>query len=242
MGLFDLPAPVFTGLDGLLGAALPPAARLVLWAVLGGVLSMALYKLLSPQAAIARVKKDALEARVALNAYDGEFEGAWPLMRRMLGLSFKQLGIVIGPAVLASLPILSLLAWVSTSYGHAFPAGDAAVGVRAGPGAVSASWVPPAAASPAPRVVVADGGGRVLDDIALNAPVPVVHKKQWWNLLLGNPVGYLAADAPVDRVEIDLPRQEFLPFGPGWARSWEVPFFLALLLSSILVKVVFRIE
>jgi len=82
----------------------------------------------------------------------------------------------------------------------------------------------------------------VLDSIPLKAPVTTLHKRQWWNSLFGNPAGYIPPDARVAQIEIDLPSQEVLGFGPGWMRSWEFLFLTVLLVASIAIKVIFRIK
>jgi hypothetical protein len=119
VGLLDLPAPLFAGLDSVLGDVAPPIMRLAIWGIVAAVLSMGAYWLLSPQTRIAQAKADALAARRALDAYDGDLAGAWPLMGRLLGTALRQLGLVTWPALLGSLPVLALLAWLSTTYGHA---------------------------------------------------------------------------------------------------------------------------
>lgn len=239
MGLLDLPAPVFAWVDAMIGGGLPPTARLILWGVVGGIVSMALYWALSPQARIERNRTAAAEARRALDAYDGEFAGAMPLIGGMLRLSLKQIGLVFWPALAASLPVLCLIVWVSTAYGNSFPPPDAAVDVRTTPAELQGRWV--GGAEPPPRIVVADGSGRTVEEFALQAPVGTLHKRVWWNALIGNPAGYLPAEGPVERVEIDLPQREYLPFGPTWLRGWEAMFFVVLVASSVAVKLGFRI-
>ena len=132
-GLFDLPAPLLAWLDDRLGAVLAPRPRLVLWAIVGAVLCMCLYRVLSPQGQIMRARQEAVEARRRLSAFGGEMREAWPLIRTALGRSLRHLGLVLRPALLASLPLISLLAWLSSAYGHAFPAPGEAVDVRAFP-------------------------------------------------------------------------------------------------------------
>ena len=246
MGLLDLPAPLFAWLDGALGGVMPATARLVLWGIAAAILSMALYRALSSQERITLIKAKAIEARRALDAYDGEFAGAWPLIREMLRLALRQIGLVIGPAVAASVPVLCLIIWLSTAYGHSFPAPGSEVDIRTVPQELQARWVDEADSSrePAatPHVVVADEAGRIVGDFALAAPVPTLHKRVWWNALLGNPAGYLPEAASLDRIEIGLPRREYVPFGPSWLRGWEVLFFAVLIAGSVAMKIGFRIE
>lgn len=242
MGLFDLPAPLFAWLDAHLAGLLPAGVRLLLWAVLGALISMGLYRLLSPQARIAQGKLEIARARTRLNAFDGELHEAWPFMRAMLRAALAQVGRTFGPAVLASLPLLALLGWLSTAYGHDWPAAGVRPEVRTEPNGLQAEWVAAEATRTAPRVRISAQGLGVLADVPLTAPVPVVHKRQWWNALLGNPAGYLPRDAVVDEIRIALPKREYLGFGPHWARGWEVSFFLVLILVSLALKRIARIE
>ena len=247
MGLLDLPAPLFAGLDTLLSGLAPPTLRLALWGVIAAVLSMGAYWLLSPQTRIAQAKADAVAARRALDAYDGEFAEAWPLMGRVLRTALRQLGLVTSPAVLGSLPVLALLAWLSTTYGHAFPTDGAEIPVRTTPqaGDVRVQTVQAetdAAAKAAPQVVVLDTAGNVVERFLLSAPVPTIHKRQWWNVLIGNPVGYLPASSRLEWIELGLPQREYLPLGPSWLRAWYGVFFAVLLAASLAIKFGARIE
>lgn len=117
MELLQLPAPLFGWIDGLLTVA-PASVRLMVWGAAAGIFSMSLYRTLSPQAHIARSKREQAELRDRLDAFDGELVEAWPLIRRLLGLSMAQVGRVAAPAVAASVPVLMLLVWLSGSYGQ----------------------------------------------------------------------------------------------------------------------------
>ncbi|MFW6202036.1 MAG: hypothetical protein ACOC8B_05630, partial [Gemmatimonadota bacterium] len=75
-----------------------------------------------------------------------------------------------------------------------------------------------------------------LTAIPLAAPVEVVHKRRWWNLLFGNPAGYLPDGQPVEAVTVDLPARDLVGIGPDWLRGWEPAFFVALLVVSISLK------
>jgi hypothetical protein len=247
VGLLDLPAPVFAALDRLLSGVAPPTLRLVLWGVVAAVVSMGAYWLLSPQTRIAQAKADALAARRALDAYDGELAGAWPLMGRLLRTALRQLGLVTWPALLGSLPVLALLAWLSTTYGYAFPADGADIPVRTTPpaGAAQVQTVEAEAQGGADlgrQLVVLDESGNVVERFLLSAPVPTIHKRQWWNTLIGNPIGYLPESSPLEWIELGLPQREYLPLGPTWLRAWYVVFFGVLLAASLAIKIGARIE
>jgi len=245
MGIFDLPAPLFTWVDQVMSGFVPPTLRLILWGLVAAALSMGLYWLFSPQGKITDVKIRALAARRDLNSFDGDFAEAWPLMRSMLGLSFRQLGMTTLPAVLASLPVLALIVWLGTAYGYNLPEGEGVVGVHTTPEAeVSGEFRTVDRASPANplRLIVTDPGGDVISDISLAAAVPTIHKKQWWNTLIGNPLGYLPDDGTIEAIAFDLPEKDYLGFGPGWLRPWYVLFFTILVLGSLAIKWLGRIE
>jgi len=245
VGLLDLPAPLFAWLDTALAEVVSAPLRLTLWALLAAAISMGLYALLSPQRRIARAKADALAARAALDRFDGELTEAWPLIRNVLASACRQLALVTWPAILSSLPVLALLVWLSTTYGHAFPGRDTDVAIRTVPEELDAQLeTVPAAASSAPhhQIVIRDASGEVVDRVFWRAPVPTIHKREWWNLLLGNPAGYLPDDSPLERLDLDLPPKQYLSVGPDWVRLWYVPFFGVLLLASLAIKVAARIE
>ena len=244
-GVFDIPAPIFAWLDQVMSGVAPPTLRLIVWGLVGAVISMGLYWLLSPQGKLTDVKIRALQARKDLNAHDGEFGEAWPLMRSMLGLSFRQLGMTTMPAVLASIPVLALIVWLSTAYGYALPDGQAAIDVQTTPDTAVSAEVKSsdvAASANYPRLVITDNSGDLITDIALAAPVPTIHKKQWWNTLIGNPLGYLPPDGEIEAIDIGLPEKDYLGFGPTWLRPWYVLFFTVLVLGSLAIKVGMRIE
>jgi hypothetical protein len=242
MGIFDLPAPLLAWLDGGLGLIAPPTLRLVLWGLIGGIGSMALYWLLSPQDQIAGAKRAAARARQALDAYEGEFADAWPLIRNLLRHALRQLGLVLWPALVASAPAICLLAWLSSTYEYSYPGAPDLVGIHTSPEQLQAALLPPALGKRKPHIVVADQAGNVVRTIPWRAPIPTIDKRHWWNFLIGNPAGYLPDDAIIERIQLDLQPNEYLPFGPEWLRAWYGVFFAALLASSLALKLWARID
>ena len=254
MGLLNLPFPLFDALDRALRGVVPPLAALVVWAVLAAVLSMLLYRAVSRQDAISRIGAEAARARRALLVYDGELDGLRGLAVETLGTSAKQLWLTLVPAIVASLPLVSLLAWLSLAYGHSYPAPGSMVRVEVLPAAAGLSWEPVAerdGQQGAWRILWPASGeqARLIDpmereilSIPPAAPVTVFHKRRWWNALLAHPVGYLPDDAPLDQIELGLPPSVFVEIGPGWARGWEMTFFTVLVLCSLAVKFALRIK
>ncbi|MDZ7783914.1 MAG: hypothetical protein U5K56_13595 [Halioglobus sp.] len=258
MGLLDYPAPLFQFVDGLLGF-LPPFLRLTLWSAVAGMLSMLLYGFVSPQKRIAQVKVQLREAQRALAASDESFADLLGEVGKTLGLSFKHLGLVFGPALVSALPLICIIAWASTQFGHKFPQpGAQSVTVSVEPAGMAGElhWRTPADGEPGrddsawelawpadPRqltLVEADAGA--LLDIPPPAAIPVIHKRQWWNSLLGNPAGYLPPQSSVEVVNIELPPQRFIPFGPDWVASWLTLFLVVSVVGALATKRAFRIH
>ncbi|HET6161638.1 MAG TPA: hypothetical protein VFE34_25080 [Dongiaceae bacterium] len=239
MGLLDLPAPLFDLMDRSLLGLLPPLARLVLWAILGAILSLLIYRWLSPQRRIAEVKAAAQNARHRLNAHDGDLESALPLMRQSMALALRQLGLVLPAALIASLPVIALLVWLDGAYGHQLPDGrQTPPVVTVEPPSYSAQWQPSGTGG---QIELREQGGAQVARLTLAAPVTRIEKRHWWNLILGNPAGYLPEQSPIDSVTIALPEHQYLPVGPEWLRSWFTVALTALFITSIFIMRIARI-
>jgi len=233
----------FSTIDGLI-AGLPSPARLVLWALLAAAVSMALYRLASPQTALRDIRRRRSLVQQSLLAYDGPTNAALPLLGESLHLAFAQLLRVLWPTAVAALPVLALILWLDMVYGYSFPGTDVPMTIETSPPA-DARLEPAAPGAPSSEaeqwVVTVDDGARPAQRVALPQPVPAIYKPQWWSALIANPAGYLPADFPVDSVEIPLPHREHLPFGPDWLRAWYTVFFAALFVASLGIKIGFRI-
>ncbi|MFG0295934.1 MAG: hypothetical protein ACF8PG_08505, partial [Maioricimonas sp. JB045] len=81
-----------------------------------GALSMWLYRLTSPQERLVQVVAQLKETQRQVAAYDGEFDGAWPLIRESLRLSFVRLGMVIGPTLAAGIPVIAAMMWIDATF------------------------------------------------------------------------------------------------------------------------------
>jgi hypothetical protein len=244
MGLFDLPAPALTWLDTWFAAALPATWRLGVWGVVAAVLTMGLYWWLSPQKRLRETKRRLVESKVALEYFDGDLKDAFPLMRTMLSQALRQVGLVTGPVLVAMAPVLCLIAWLSMTYGYSFPEPVVQIRVSTLPEEFSAilSPAPATADEPHPYLRVTDRSGRIAYAQILTAPVTTLYKRQWWNVLIGNPAGYLPDILGVERIDIELPQKQYIPLGPSWLRGWEAVFFIGLFITALAIKLGFRIH
>lgn len=253
MGFFDLPAPLLAMIDEVLAHGLPVLVRLILWGVLCGWLTMLVYRRLSRQEAIAELKAEQKVQQEAIAKFDGEFNELMPLIKRTFSLGFRQLGLAIGPALLATIPILFIVVWVATAFIYQAPEPGSSIDVTAEPSTANLLWSDNAAPTPIENGWKirwpAEGESISLDDkgetlLALSATElhGVIHKHQWWNWLIANPAGYIPAESTTDSVNVELPTRQFLAFGPDWMRGSLFVFFSAFLLASIAFKFLMRIE
>lgn len=241
MGVFDLLNPFFYGADAWLAGFLPPVSRLAVWGVAGALVSMGLYWLLSPQNMIVELKACIKYSQRALDEHQGTLREAFPLMRYSLALALKQVAVILVPALVASLPLLFLLGWLYSAYSYRFADPYTASPITTVPARLDARW---AAGGVAPEhvIIVTDPTGRRLARIRMTAPIPVVARRQWWNVFFSNPNGYLPAHGPVKSVSVALPAKTYLDFGPSWLRGWEAVFLAELVVVSLLIKFIFRIH
>ncbi|MGB7755238.1 MAG: hypothetical protein WBL23_04150 [Salinisphaera sp.] len=234
MGLFNILSPVFGAIDNAAAPVLPVAVRMGLWAAILAVSTMLLYKALSPQARIGTAKREAREARRKLNSFDGEFADAGPLIRDQFLTAFKHIGLVVPGTIIAILPLLCFLVWADNHFDYNLPADGSAPAVSTLPASasgVNARWDN----SHNPPAISIEGRGTAAQSYPMSAPVPVITKYGPWNWLVGNPLGYLPNDSPLDAVRIDLPEREFLHFGPSWMRGWLGVFIPVMFIVSLLM-------
>lgn len=243
MDWLDYPVRLFAWLDQQLASWASAEVRLIVWSAGAGVATMLLYALLSPQRRIARAKLELAAARARLDRFDGEFAEALPLMRRMIGVALAQLGLVLGPAVAALLPMALLAGWIAQTYGYDFPEQQQPVSIRTQPENLPAQWIPPEPAGRRPaRVALLDWQGQLLGELEVSSPVPVIEKRTWQAALAGSPLGFLPDELPIERIELHLPHRQYLGWGPDWMRRWEFLFFGVLTLAAVAVKRTLRIQ
>ncbi|HEY5776753.1 MAG TPA: hypothetical protein VIS57_11745 [Xanthomonadales bacterium] len=251
--MFDLPGPLFGVIDGVLAMALSPLLRLVIWGVLAGWITMLVYRLFSNQEKIGALKALQKSQQKAIAEFDGEFAQLLPLIRQTLGLGFKQLGFTLGPALLATVPVLFVVIWVAGEFGHTSPAAGSELVLSVEPANSDIHWSPASSARadesgwvvrwPAQgQSLTMSDGHQTLLVLPLKHDIPVIHKKRWWNLLVANPLGYLPEEGTTDIVHIGLPEVVIIASGPAWLRGWMFSFFLAFILSSVGFKFLLRLD
>lgn len=101
--------------DALL-SFLPPLLRIGIWASLSAAFGMAIYARLSPQQRLIALKQEQKAARAALMHHDGDFSALWVLIRRDLGISLRQIRLMLLPFLLSLAPFILLMVPLSEIY------------------------------------------------------------------------------------------------------------------------------
>ena len=256
--LLDSLNPVLAVVDRVLASlSLAPVLRIAIFAALGSIISMLLFKRFSNQAALADLKQQIRQVQNELVQSSGKSAELGKTVRQNLKLTGRQLWLSFWPAILASVPILFLLAFCSNQYGaEALEPGSRAYvtpvelqgsprdfewrGVNAQWDARKKAWTfyLPEAGQAASLFV--DGDEQL--QLPTVVPVHVLHKKQWWNVLIANPAGYLDDNARMASVDINTPMQTIIGWGPGWMRGWLFAFMLFLVLFSVAIKILWKIH
>jgi len=258
-GLFDLLSPGLSLIDSFMSdtMALAPIWRIVFFAALGSVTSMLLFKVLSNQIELAELKQEIKAVQKVLAKPELESGELQEALLQNLKLTGRQLWLSFWPALIASIPVLFLLAFSSNQYSLETPESDSRVyvtpiGLQDSPMeydwvGVNAQWDARKKAwtfyTPIPgRSVSLMLNGQKQLGLPSSAPTSVIHGKRWWNYLLANPAGYLDANVNIELFQFNTPTQIIINWGPGWMRGWLFAFMLFLVLFSIAIKTVFKIH
>jgi hypothetical protein len=248
-GLLDYAGlPLELADQGLATLGLPPLLHVLLWGALAGFAGMWLYRRCSPQARLEALGRELTQAQAELAAHDGEFAELWKLVRHQLGLALRRLRLSAVAALLAGVPVLLTLPWLSNHYALQLPIEGSPLQVCAVPAAAATSlqWSTAVGAADAQgcwqlpwpsaqRPLRLSEQGREQLHLPLPA-VDVVHKRQGWNWLIGNPAGYLPDPSQAELIRLDFSTREVFPFGPVWLRGWLPWYFAAALLISLLLR------
>ncbi|MEC8135301.1 MAG: hypothetical protein VX107_03990 [Pseudomonadota bacterium] len=99
-------------IDAAIAVALPATPRVAFYGVLSGAASMGLYAVAANQRKIAELKDELREVRSAMMAEEDELAEIRVLLKRNLKLTLRLSSRVLGPSLLAAMPVLVLAAWL----------------------------------------------------------------------------------------------------------------------------------
>jgi hypothetical protein len=113
---------MFHAIDSSLGF-LPLAVRAGMYGLVVGAVAMLIYWKLSPQRRLAELKLAMAASRADMSGYDGtDLREVLRLSGRSIRLALVQCVLVLGPTLVAALPVIAAMAWIDLP-GHAWPAG-----------------------------------------------------------------------------------------------------------------------
>lgn len=246
--------PFYEWINGWLLAWMPGVIRIVVWGAISGCAAMLLFLVSSDQAGIVELKGRTRELQRRMLGANINHSEVMKLARSNLVISFRLLGKVGLPSLLASLPVLLAILWLSAFDTYALPPDGETVRVDVIPGKPDLTFLPKAAfvdeAGTVQYVVgavigpvqVLNGDRMLYSGDPANPPVGTVRKEEWWNVLLGSVAGYIQEDASVDELHWNFPRKSFISGAPEWLSTWEFPFFLSLLVVALGMKIGLRIH
>lgn len=250
MGLLDLPAPLLDALDDTLDRISAPALlRILAYAAASAWIGMALYRRLSDQSRLAEVGAQVALSQQALSRHEGDFATLRVLIMANLRATLHHLALTLRPALIASLPLLFVLPWLSNRFDFRQPEAGTPISVCVQPVVGGLHWQASSAVTtaasgcwltPWPDVkttaTLSDPAGQALLVIPNVATSDTVEKFGWFNWLIGNPAGYLPSDAAIARVHIELQQRQLLRMGPAWLRGWILWYFAAVFIVSLWLK------
>jgi len=258
MAVFDLLSPLFSGVDNLIEPLTNEFVRICMWALVSALITSIVFKKLSNPEKITSLKVKLKTKQKELNDHDGEFSELKGLAIDTMKLSMKRMGLTFLPAMLASIPIVFVLTYLSNQYELTHPEPGESI-------AIHVVWED--IDSNSSTTLLKDNNvlkSGVIDSInwpadgqttqlvetnnknkIITFPLPVssiIHKKQWWNNLIGNPAGYLSVESNINRIEFTYKNQEIIHFGPSWMHGWLFVFFFMTFAFSIVFLFVFKIK
>lgn len=248
-GLFGILDPVLHAADGVM-AFLPPLGRLLVWGLIAGVLSILLYRAVSPQARLRKLSEETTAARAELKSMQPHDAGYAGLIMRSLMVSLRRLGVSFFPALVSALPVLLMVVFLDTRYGLTKPEPGELVAVLTENGEdiamdrgqqLRAGWV---FAWPGRDEVVQvrDAAGSEILAITSDTRPGLASKGGLLRFLFGAPAGGLPGHSTVDSLVIETTPRDFVQRNVIFPFQWTIPYFLAVILASLGLKFALRIK
>lgn len=257
MAFFDLLSPLFLGIDNFFEPFTSDFVRIALWAFISALVTSLVFKKLSNPDKISALKVTLKAKQKELNDHDGEFSELKGLALETMKLSIKRMGLTFLPAMLASIPIIFVLTHLSNNYGLEHPQ----VGKNL---PISVTWEDKNQISKI--IIKTNSNEKIVDNIdsitwpkatetiellesnnlsIVKFPLEIsgiIHKKQWWNSLIGNPAGYINDESQVNRIEFRFKPKKIINIGPSWMHGWLFVFFFLTFAFSIVFLFIFKIK
>lgn len=236
-GVLGIPFSFYDAMDGLVAGLIGSVSSIIVWSLLCSVAVLFLYRLCSPQAKLRVFKQRMREIQSDLIKDPDDLALMLRLSGENIRIALTRFLYTFLPTCIAILPLLSLTSWLNAEYGYVSPESSAQIEATGMPGEVNVR-----VETVAEGLVIFDATGTRIGDVELPPQGQGLGRKVWWNMVLGNPMGYLSDDASINSVEFNFERREFISFGPGWLRGWEAIFLLGMTVFSSVLKIAFKVE
>ena len=235
---------------------MPLVGRIAIWGTVAGILAMAIYRLASDQAAIRALKEETRILRRKMLDPSLETRKEFAILARQnLRASLGLLRKVLLPAFLSVLPVALIMLWLNTYHGYAIPKDASLLPVTIVPAGTNVDIYPAGLVQESAQGILVIppkdrseeisffADGQIIYSGALfSAPVPVISKKKWWNLVLGNRAGYITSSSSIEEIHFAFPRNRLFEGFPSWVAGWELTFFLSAMFSGLVVKYFYGIH
>jgi hypothetical protein len=247
-------------IDGVCAMVLPVGARVALYGLILGALSMLVYWRLAPQVRLRTLKQQVSDGQKALRTYNGtDPRELMRLCKGAIGPAVKQLVYMIGPVLLGMAPVLLVATWLEARFTYRLPIAGETVDARILPAEASRSarWEPADAVDPGATpgsyslrwpeagksLVLNDStDGQVVLALPTKWPTNRAQRPSRWRTFLeGKDRVDLPQAGAVEAVEMDLPEMRMWSAGPRWLAAWYVPFTVALAVAALGMKFWFKI-
>jgi hypothetical protein len=248
--------PIFDIIDSWFGAFLTFPIKNLIWGILAGSLAFIIYWISSNQIAISEIKNEMKILRAKM--FDSSLEDKSEynsLAKKNLSLSFKLLGKILLPAVISITPVIIIALWYDMNHSYYVPLDGEKVNVSTYP-TLSELDIEPF------ELTSKDIEGNTFLHLTFNyielsiysnniliysgtpfkKPIPYITKKNWWNLLLGNPIGYIDDNANFEAIIFDYPEKILFSKLPKIINGWELLFFVGIFISTIPLRLIFKVQ
>jgi len=247
--------PIFNFVETTILSYLSFPIKVGIWGAVCGCAAMLVFYFSSDQTSISTLKKKAKKLRKKILDLDTEDSEAKKFIRENLSVSIKLLYKVLFPALLSTLPIIIVFLWMDVYYAFKMPEAGNAINIKVASGAENISGFPEGSfeisgASLKLRIQehqqpikLMYKGKMLYEGEPWQPPTRSISHKKYWNALFKSEVGYLSPDiSDIDALEFGFQRNLIFKDNQGWYSRWEALFFLSLAISSLIIKLAFKIE
>ncbi len=254
--MINIVFPVINKIDYWISFLLTSPLQNLFWGLFAGALAFIVYLTLSNQSMISNIKDEMKLVRKQMFDPSLEKKSEYNILaKRNLTLSFKLLGKIFLPAILSIIPIVIIAIWYDMHHSYYIPFAEEPVVINTQPKGLdfvidhldltsedltSTSLLHPQSKSDS--ILIFSNGNLIYSDQPFSVPVPIITKKNWWNFILGSPIGYIIDDSPVETLVFKYPEKIQFNKLPKIIDGWELFFFFGIFISAITLRIVFKVK